>query len=126
MLTQHNFNAEHADLSFPCVAPRTPVKRFHYGILCQKLRPCAAKWKTIAGALGFFPGEIDNIQANPTNLADGPVSYMNDMLKVWMEKGPGDDRGSTDVATLEELVRAMGKANLGSIAQTLTLTDTGR
>ena len=48
---------------------------------------------------------------------------MDAVLSVWMEKGPGDDRGSTDVATLEELVLAMRRANCGRIAQTLTLTD---
>ena len=52
-----------------------------------------------------------------------PVSYMDAVLSVWMEKGPGDDRGSTDVATLEELVLAVRRANCGRIAQTLTLTD---
>ena len=57
------------------------------------------------------------------NFAGGPGAYMDAVLSVWMEKGPGGDRGSTDVATLEELVLAVRRANCGRIAQTLTLTD---
>ena len=110
-------------MSFPCVAQRTLVESRHYGILCQQLRPCAAKWREIAQGLRFHPGEIDNIQADPMKMMGAPVSYMDAVLKVWMEKGPGDDRGSTDVATLEELVLAVRRANCGRIAQTLTLTD---
>ena len=108
---------------FPCVAQYTLVESRHYGILCQQLRPCAAKWREIAQGLRFHPGEIDNIQADPMKMMGAPVSYMDAVLKVWMEKGPGDDRGSTDVATLEELVLAVRRANCGRIAQDLTLTD---
>ena len=106
---------------FPCVAQRTLVEPHHYGILCQQLRPCAAKWGEIAQGLRFHAGEIANIQADPMKLIGAPVSYMDAVLSVWMEKGPGDDRGSTDVATLEELVLALSRANCGRIAHTLTL-----
>ena len=108
---------------FPGVAQRTLVGSRHYGILCQQLRPCAAKWREIAQGLRFHPGEIANIHADQAHLAGGPGAYMDAVLSVWMEKGPGDDRGSTDVATLEELVLAVRRANCGRIAQDLTLTD---
>ena len=64
-----------------------------------------------------------NIQADQMNFAGGPGAYMDAVLSVWLEKGPGDDRGCTDVATLEELVLAVRRANYGRIAQDLTLTD---
>ena len=53
-----------------------------------------------------------NIQADQMNFAGGPGAYMDAVLSVWMEKGPGD-----------ELVLAVRRANCGRLAQTLTLTD---
>lgn len=110
-------------MSFPCVAKRTLVESRHYGILCQQLRPCAAKWREIAQGLRFHPGEIDNIQADPMKMMGAPVSYMDAVLSVWMNRCAGDDRGSTDVATLEELALAVSRANCGRIEHALTLTD---
>ena len=54
-------------------------------------------------------------------MVNAPMSYMDAVLRMWMEKGPGDDRGSTDVATLEELKMAVSYANYGRIAHILTL-----
>ena len=73
--------------------------------------------------LRFYPGEIDNILADPMKMMGAPLSYMDAVISVWMNRCPGDDRGSTDVATLEELVSAVNSANCGSIAHTLTIPD---
>ena len=89
--------------------------------MCQQLRPCAAKWKEIAQGLLFLPGEIDNIQANQMNHTNAPMSYMSAVLNEWMNRCPGDARGSTDVATLEELASAVSSAKYGRIAYTLNL-----
>ena len=55
------------------------------------------------------------------NIAEGTSSYMDAVISEWLNWGPGDERGSEDVATLEALREALRRANFGKVAGTLTL-----
>ena len=50
-----------------------------------------------------------------------PMSYINAVLSLWMNRCPGDARGSTDVATLEELEMAVSRANCDILPLNLDL-----
>ena len=80
----------------------------------------AAKWKDIGTYLGFSQGELEIIQTNPMLFVQGaPRSYLNYMLSEWLQWAPGDDRGSTQFATLQAFQSAMNKAGLGMAARQL-------
>ena len=90
-------------------------------MLRQLKNHAAIKWREIGIHLGFLPGELDNIGARP-NLSQGaPVSWFGAMLESWLQWAPGDCRGSTSFATLEDLKVALGEAGLGASAYDLTL-----
>ncbi len=99
--------------------------RHHYGILCEQLRDCAPNngWRKIATGLRFSAPEIDEIASSPMHLIGAPGSYMDAVIGEWIEWGPGDKRGSKDVATLEALKSALQKTNFGKLASSLTLED---
>ena len=102
---------------------RTLIKSYHYGRLCEQLRPCAAKWQNIAQSLGFEANEIENIKADPTKLINPPGSYMDCIIDKWSHWAPSDARGSNDYATLEALRDAVNKAGFSDIAPNLTIAD---
>ena len=113
-------------------------ERFDKSFLIQQLSDCAAKWRKIGTHLKFQQKELDIIQANPLLLNGAPRSWLSVMLSDWMEWAPGDSRGSTSYANLEDLKSAVSKAGFGIIAAELSLpqevaagesgqsTDTGR
>ena len=89
--------------------------------LLHQFKTHAAKWREIGIHLGFLPGELDNIEARP-NLSQGaPVSWFGAILESWLQWAPGDNRGSTNFATLEDLKDALSEAGLGASAHDLTL-----
>ena len=88
-------------------------------MLCNQLRPQASRWEDIAKGLGFLPGEIANIKADGSRLMSAPGSYMDAVLDTWMNWGPRDERGTTDVATLEQLQRVLNSLNLSRLELTL-------
>ena len=91
--------------------------------LLRQLKNHAAKWREIGIHLGFLSGELDNIGARP-NLSQGaPVSWLVAMLEEWLQWAPGDGRGSTSFATLEDLKNALNETGLGAIATDLTRQD---
>ena len=103
---------------------RTVVQSHHYGTLCEQLRQCAASWKKVAEGLRFHKYEISNIAADPMKIAEGaPESYMDAVISGWLDWGPGDVRGSEDVATLEALRVAVIRAGFVKVAGTLTLNS---
>ena len=69
--------------------------------------------------LGFLPFELDVIQAGPFLLATAPRSWLSTMLAQWLQWAPGDSRGSTNFATLENLKHALYQAGLGVTADNL-------
>ena len=94
------------------------LKATDYGWLCERLRPCAAKWKLIAQSLRFTHDEILTIEAHRNN--EGPTSCLDNVIGDWLQWAPGDARGSEHYASLELLKDAVSKAGYGAIAVKLT------
>ena len=84
--------------------------------LLQQLSSNAAKWRGIGIYLGFRANELDTIQSKPALFTEAPVSWLEEMLAQWLQWAPGDSRGSTNFATLEDLKTALNKAGLGATA----------
>ena len=84
--------------------------------LYQELVKHSHMWKDIGTHLGFLPSELDNIQARPALWNTAPKSWLREMLAEWLKWAPGDERGSTNIATVEELRNALDKAGLASTA----------
>ena len=116
------------------------LNKCHCSFLIDQLstKNCEAKWRKIGIHLKFQQKELDIIQANPLLLNDAPTSWLSVMLSDWIEWAPGDSRGSTGYANLEDLKSAVSKAGFGVVAEELSLpqevaagesgqfTDTGR
>ena len=71
----------------------------------------------------FHDYEIENIASDLTKLVGSPGSYMDAVLSEWLNWGPGDERGSKDLATLEALKEALNRAGYGRAAGTLKLSS---
>lgn len=87
--------------------------------ICEKLGQHSAKWRQIGQGLRFTEPELDTIEAAPRLFSGAPFSYLCAMLSNWLQRAPGDARGSTDYATLNSLRRAVDRAGLGRLAQQL-------
>ena len=90
----------------------------HLPALFRRLKKHASKWKEIGMHLGFLPGELDNIEARPTLIRGAPVSCLG---AAWMQWAPGDSRGSTEFATLDDLKASLRDADLGAAAYDLNI-----
>ena len=97
----------------------TRLAEDHHAVLFKQLQRYAAKWKEIGISLGFFPGELNNIQAKALLLENSPTSWLSELLAQWLQWAPGDSRGSNKFATLEELKSALRKTGLGATAHDL-------
>ena len=91
--------------------------------LRHPLSHCALKWRDIGTNLGFLSNELDINEGNPTLPQGAPKSWLRAMLEEWLEWAPGDKRGSKSYATLHSLKSALREANLGRIAEELTLSS---
>ena len=91
----------------------------HHAVLLKQLTKHSADWKMIGSYLGFSSGELNDIEARPFLLQGAPRSWLSAMLAQWLQWAPGDSRGSTDFATLEDLKTALNHANLGATAHDL-------
>ena len=123
-----------------CHSLKEKLNKCHCSFLIDQLSTnnCEAKWRKIGTHLNFQQKELDIIQANPLLLNDAPTSWLSVMLSNWVEWAPGDSRGSTSYANLEDLKSAVSKAGFGVVAEELSLsqeaaagetgqsTDTGR
>ena len=123
-----------------CHSVKERLNKCHCSFLIDQLstKNCEAKWRKIGTHLKFLQKELDIIQANPLLLNDAPTSWLSVMLSDWIEWAPGDSRGSTSYANLEDLKSAVSKAGFGVVAEELSLpqevaagesdqsTDTGR
>ena len=87
--------------------------------LYNQLKDHAAKWMEIGTHLGFSQPQLAKIQARPVLNIGAPDSWLRAMLEDWLQWTPGDDRGSTECATLEKLKSAVSKAGLGKTATEL-------
>ena len=97
----------------------TELDEEHHSSLLEKLTIHSVKWREIGSLLGFLPRELDNIQARPFLLSNAPNSWLDAILAEWLQWAPGDSRGSTNFATLEDLKEALYKAGLVQIAPSL-------
>ena len=91
----------------------------HHSVLLKQLTKHAAAWKEIGTYLGFTQGQLDNIQANQFLAMNSPASWLSAMLAQWLQWAPGDSRGSTSFATLENLKTALNQTGLGATAHDL-------
>ena len=121
-----------------CQSLENGLNKCHSSLVIQQLSSCAAKWREIGTHLKFQQEELSIIQANPLLLNGAPKSWLSALISDWMEWAPGDSRGSTSYANLEDLKSAVSKAGFGIVAAELSLpqevaagesrqsTDTGR
>jgi hypothetical protein len=93
----------------------------HIPSLLQQLKNHAVKWREIGIHLGFLPGELSNIEARPTLTPGAPISWLGAMLEEWIQWAPGDGRGSTSFANVEDLKAALTEARLAVTALDLKL-----
>ena len=87
----------------------------NHGVLFEQLAPYATSWRGIGITLGFTKGELDNIESSPTLQVGTPRTWLAAMLSEWLQWTPGDSRGSTKSASLEDLKDALRKADLGVV-----------
>ena len=98
---------------------QTPLNEHNHSVLLEQLHTHSAKWREIGESLGFRPSELDEIQARPPLWSGAPRSFLSAMLTDWLQWAPGDGRGSTSFATLEDLKAAVGQIRLGATAYNL-------
>ena len=79
--------------------------------LLTQLKKHATKWRDIGTHLGFYPWELDNIQARPFLMHDAPESWLGAMLTEWLQRAPDDTRGSSSI---ESLTLALSKCGIGT------------
>ncbi len=98
------------------IKARTRLEEKNHSRLLEKLSTHSAKWKETGSYLGFLPSELDNIQARPLLPATAPKNFLHELLAEWLQWTPGDNRRSSDFATVESLREALNKAGLGETA----------
>ena len=99
----------------------TRLTNIHIASLLQQISSHAAKWRGIGICLGFTANELDTIQSKPALFTEAPSSWLQEMLAQWLQWAPGDSRGSTSFATLENLRTALSQAGLGAAAHGLRI-----
>ena len=87
--------------------------------MCETLGSYSDKWRDIAQGLCFTDQELHNIEGTSLLLSGAPFSYLRAMLSSWLQRAPGDVRGSTDYATRDALRRAVDSAGLGTVSEKL-------
>ena len=119
----------------------TKLSENNHSVLNAKLTKYSAQWREIGTHLGFYPYELNEIQARPplyttasktllSSLVPKPLPrfqcglgtrlLLSAMLADWLQWAPGDQRGSTSYATLEGLSDALNEAGLSEAAQSIT------
>jgi hypothetical protein len=76
----------------------------------------ASRWRAIGTGLRFTQYELDNIENMPSLFFTAPGSMLHKMLSDWLQWAPGDNRGSTNYATVDSLIIALVKAGLAAVA----------
>ena len=89
-----------------------PLTKTDLPRLLSKLCDYSSKWRDIGLHLGFRPGELDNIQAQPFLQFSAPQSWLGAMLTEWLQRAPDDTRGSSSI---ESLTHALHKNGISSI-----------
>ena len=98
----------------------TRLSEHNHSKLYENLAKHCVKWQEMGIYLGFLPYELEDIQSRPPLYATAPKSWLNTMLSELLQWAPGDQRGSTNCATLEGLNDALNKAGLSEAAESIT------
>ena len=106
----------HESIGISQPIPTTRLSEQHHSSLMKQLTKHARLWRRIGECLKFRPGELDNIEANPSLHFNAPFSYFSKMLALWLQWAPNDERGSSSFASLEALKRALFDVGLGATA----------
>ena len=81
-------------------------------------RPC--KWEDLGSALEFSTEELDNLDYDYIEETLEPSeNQLYKLLRQWLQRHPGDERGSTGFATYTQLKTALINAGLGAVARDL-------
>ena len=88
-------------------------------VLFRQLCDYSTRWGDIGGYLGFTLDELDKIHCLPMLFANAPQSWLKRLLDEWLDWVPGDARGSTSFATLDDLKAALIKCGLETAANNL-------
>lgn len=68
------------------------------------------KWKFIGAELGFLPSELRQIEAAPLLMLNAPLSYLQELLSLWIE-WPTEDH--PHLPTLKALITALQSSLVG-------------
>ena len=91
----------------------------------ESLYECFYKWKELGSALEFSNEELDRCNYYYDNieetweLSENQLYNLQCVLSHWLQRHPGDERGSTSFATYSQLKTALIKAGLGAVARDL-------
>ena len=97
------------------------LKKCHGPFIISQLSNCAAKWREIGTFLEFHQDELDIIQATSMLQSGAPHTWLSTLISKWIERAPGDSRGSIKYANLQDLKSAVSKAGCGVTAKQLSL-----
>ena len=87
-------------------------------VILDTLGNHATHWQIIGMNLGFSISEMKMIEHNPASLIGAPKTWLTELLEQWLQwDSTGENEGRT--ATIENLVEAVRKANLGKTATDL-------
>ena len=111
----------HSAVTAQLISAHTRLDRSHHANLLLQLTKDASDWRKVGTYLGFVSGELENIQSNPSLFCKAPTSWLSELLTQWLQWAPGDIRGSTSFATLEDLKTALNQAGLGVSAHDLKI-----
>ena len=59
-----------------------------YGKLIHILAPIASKWQFLASQLEFTHHEISNIRSKLALLPEAPLSYLQEVIGLWLQHKP--------------------------------------
>ena len=80
------------------------------------------KWKDLGSALEFSNEELDRCNFDYDYIEETlepSENQLYNLLSHWLQRHPGDERGSTDFATYTQLKTALINAGLGAVARDL-------
>ena len=102
----------------------------HKGMFTEanKVRTC--KWRDLGSALEFSKEELENVdcdykdrnhkKSKKKSTSKNPLEdQLYILLSQWLQRHPGDERGSTGFATYTQLKTALINAGLGAVARDL-------
>lgn len=109
----------------PALVPSDRLKKHHVQPLYKSLTDIAQHrssiefWRKLGSHLKFSNKELDDIKRKVHGIND----YLLILLIDWLERCPGDKRGSTDYPTYTELLTALVELGRGELAGKLIPYD---